>query len=55
MITIKIIGFKVGVKRPVYNKTIKIPDNINPAEMGYIGVILREAVMKSDFISIRRV
>jgi len=49
MVTIKVIGFKVGVKKPTFNRTLSIPEpldehvyphyHINPEcmdEMDYI-------------------
>lgn len=56
---VKIIGFKVGVSRPTYNKTIEI----NDLEVGKMVDIPQfkvtfavcEALRKSDFLSIRRV
>lgn len=46
---VKIIGFKVGKARPVFNRTIDIND-INMCELGEL---LYTALDRSDFLSIR--
>lgn len=46
---IKIIGFKVWVARPTYNKTLE-----NFSDLG-LGTAVIEALEKSDFLSIRKV
>ena len=56
---VKIIGFKVGVTRPTYNRTIELdeeafwepmrPDALDLAKVVY------KALVKSDFLSIRKV
>jgi hypothetical protein len=47
---IKIIGFKVGVARPTYNKTVE--SGISDFDLGSI---IYDALEKSDFLSIRKV
>jgi len=47
---IKIIGFKVGVARPTYNKTVEA----GTCDFD-IGNIIYDALEKSDFLSIRKV
>jgi len=47
---IKVIGFKVNVARPTYNKTL---DASEPPHI--IGNAILQALEKSDFLSIRKV
>jgi len=49
---IKIIGFKVGISRCVYYKTLNLKLGFSDKELGKY---LRKAIEKSDFISIRRI
>jgi len=49
----KIVGFKLGVARPVFSKTVSIPDYLDSDVRDYVGTVLLKALMKSDFISIR--
>lgn len=57
---IKIVGFKVGVARPVYDRTIEYQEeSLTPAErvavQDEIGYRINEALQKSDFLSVRKV
>jgi len=51
---IKIIGFKVGVVRPTYNRTIDLSRIPNQCSMDEFGRVVAQAIRKSDFLSIRR-
>jgi hypothetical protein len=51
---IKIIGFKVGVARPTFNRTLdlsRIPEQLTYEDLGHA---IMSALEKSDFLSIRR-
>lgn len=59
---IKIIGFKVGQSRPTANRTVfaefiddESRTTFNCATSERIGVAVAQVLVKSDFISIRRV
>lgn len=49
---LKIIGFKIGKRRPTYNRTI---ENYVDYDFEYLGKILFTAISRSDFLSIRKV
>jgi len=54
-VKVKIVGFKVGVARPTYNRTVEAslaPDVFAQSEIGHAVVM---ALRKSDFLSIRKV
>jgi len=49
-ITVKIVGFRVGVDRAVYYKKLKLPDD---SEFGkYMNIAFHDK--KCDFVSVRR-
>jgi len=52
---VKIVGFKVGVARPTYNRTFDL--SRIPEQCGYedLGHTIMRALEKSDFLSIRKV
>jgi len=52
---VKIIGFKVGKARPTYNKTLDATYFTVDTLPEKLGRYVQEALMKSDFLSIRRV
>jgi len=52
---IKIVGFKVGLPRPTYNKTLDLENDRKLLTFGKLGVEVAKALDKSDFLSIRRV
>jgi hypothetical protein len=56
---VKIIGFKVGVSRPTFNRTIEVINPLSPIgienDATIIGKAVTFALSKSDFLSIRKV
>jgi hypothetical protein len=56
---VKIIGFKVGVSRPTFNKTFQpefyIDSGLDGQSIYNLGFIVDKALQKSDFLSIRKV
>jgi hypothetical protein len=60
---VKIIGFKVGVSRPTFNRTLSYQelDKGNPGlaylfgDQDHIGLAIIKALEVSDFLSIRKV
>lgn len=61
-VKVKIVGFKVGVPKPTYNKTIEVRDPEQrkglediDGDALMIGLVLMKALSKSDFISIRKI
>jgi len=55
---VKIVGFKVGVARPTYNKTLHMiwseEDGLASQIYG-LGYEIARALQKSDFLSIRKI
>ena len=54
---LKIIGFKVGKRRPTYNKTIKNYNSLtkNVITLNEFAHYFANALEKSDFLSVRKV
>lgn len=52
MTDMKVIGFRVGKRRPTFNKTI---ENYHDYDFQYLGKVLFTAISRSDFLSIRKV
>jgi len=52
---IKIVGFKVGLSKPTYNKTLDLEDERKVLTFGKLGVEVAKALDKSDYIVTWRV
>lgn len=49
---LKIIGFKIGKRRPTYNKTV---ENWREIALSKLALYFCNALVKSDFLSVRKV
>ena len=49
---LKIIGFKVGKRRPTYNKTL---ENYKDLTLEKFALYFSHALARSDFLSVRKV
>ena len=49
---LKIIGFKIGKRRPTFNKTI---ENYKDTSLTKFALYFSDGLSKSDFLSVRKV